>query len=63
MGDVLKLAVVSKRKKRGQGGGGDQLWLKRLAIQIAAQLPEKKEDALMVLILAERIVREFMMLD
>lgn len=34
--------------------------LKRLAIQIAAQLPEGQEDAIAVLRYAEELVREFL---
>jgi hypothetical protein len=62
MGDVLRL-VPPHRKKHGSGNGndgGEQCWLKRLAVQIAGQLPEDTADALTVLVLAERIVREFM---
>lgn len=36
------------------------MWRHRHAIQIAAQLPENVEDALEVLRLAERLVREFL---
>jgi len=34
--------------------------LRRLAIQIAGQLPEETEDALAVLAYARRLVREFL---
>lgn len=34
--------------------------LKRLAIQIAAQLPERQEDALSVLEFARKLVMEFL---
>lgn len=35
-------------------------WLRRQAIQIAAQLPENPEDALIVLSLAEGLQRSFL---
>lgn len=38
----------------------DDGWLRRHAIQIAAQLPEEQSDALAVLGLAKQIVEEFM---
>jgi hypothetical protein len=37
-----------------------ECWLRRQAIQIAAQLPEKPEEALEVLELAQKIVRDFL---
>jgi hypothetical protein len=35
-------------------------WLRRHAIQIAAQLPEKPEDAILVLDLARQLVEDFL---
>ncbi len=40
---------------------GDEMWLRRQAIQVAAQLPEKREDALRVLEYARDLVTEFLM--
>lgn len=37
-----------------------QNWHRRHAIQIAAQLPEGREDALLVLDLARKLVEEFL---
>ena len=39
----------------------DDGWKRRLAIQIAAQLPERPADALAVLALAEELVKSFLM--
>lgn len=36
-------------------------WLRRQAVQITAQLPEKPEDALAVLELARELVEQFLM--
>ncbi len=38
----------------------DNNWRRRHAIQIVAQLPEKSEDALMVLELAKELVQGFL---
>ena len=38
----------------------DHNWRRRHAIQIVAQLPEKTEDALVVLELAKRLVEDFL---
>lgn len=38
----------------------DQNWRRRHAIQIAAQLPENADDALMVLELARELVESFL---
>lgn len=35
----------------------DEIWLRRLGLQIAAQLPEDQEDALAVLAIAGSLVR------
>jgi hypothetical protein len=35
----------------------DEMWLRRLGLQIAAQLPENQEDALAVLAVAANLVR------
>lgn len=35
----------------------DEIWLRRLGLQIAAQLPENQEDALAVLEVAASLVR------
>jgi hypothetical protein len=35
----------------------DEIWLRRLGLQIAAQLPERPEDALVVLAVAADLVR------
>jgi hypothetical protein len=43
--------------------GHRQSWLRRQAIQIAAQLPESPEEALVVLGLAREIVDRFLMPD
>lgn len=42
---------------------GDTTWMRRHAIQIAAQLPERTEDALMVLELARKLVQTFLVDD
>lgn len=39
---------------------GHDAWLKRQAIQIAAQLPENRDDALAVLEYASQLVSEFL---
>ena len=36
-------------------------WRRRHAVQIAAQLPDNPDDALLVLELAEKLVKEFLM--
>jgi hypothetical protein len=59
MGSVTLLASAAGQKKRGRGPGGNQLWMKRLAIQLAGQLPENKDDALRVLAYTGKLVREF----
>ncbi len=41
----------------------DDMWLKRQAIQIAAQLPEDRAKALAVLEYAKTLVVDFMMPD
>jgi len=38
----------------------DNNWQRRMAIQIAAQLPERPEDALLVLELARELVETFL---
>lgn len=38
----------------------DDGWKRRLAVQLAAQLPEKPADALAVLALAETLVKTFL---
>jgi hypothetical protein len=60
MGTVTVFASASRQKKKRGGGshGGDQE-LKRLAIQIAAQLPQDTAEALLVLGYAGKVVREF----
>jgi len=39
---------------------GMEMWLKRQAIQVAAQLPEDRDDALRVLDYARELVTEFL---
>lgn len=51
--------VVTMTRKRHQSSE-EVLALKRLAIQIAAQLPEREEDALAVLEHAKTLVRSFL---
>lgn len=36
------------------------MWKRRLALEIASQLPERREDALAVLLLAQEVVDRFL---
>jgi hypothetical protein len=51
------------RNWRGLGMPDDQNWRRRQAIQIAAQLPEKTDDALAVLELTKELVVGFLCAD
>lgn len=55
----MKVIQMPTRKKMGQSAE-EVAALKRLAIQVAAQLPENERDALLVLEYAETIVRSFL---
>ena len=54
MPGVVQLEIV-------QRAPGDDGWQRRLALQLAAQLPEKPADALAVLALTEELVKAFLM--
>lgn len=49
--------MVSKRKPRRPG---EEAALRRLAVQLAGQLPENTEEAIRVLDLAKTLVRSFL---
>lgn len=51
------LQMSEKRKERRPRRDHDK-WIRRLAMQIAVQLPDNEEDALAILECAKRLVRE-----
>ena len=55
MSEIVKLDP--NNKKRGGNDGGDDSWIKRQALQLAAQLPDNNGDALKVLEWTATIVR------
>lgn len=56
---TLKLVAVTEAPETS----GDDMWLKRQAIQIASQLPEDQAQAVAVLDYARILVTEFMLKD
>lgn len=59
--EELGMGVTLLVSKEHPVNPGDEIWLRRQAIQVAAQLPEKREDALKVLDYARELVIEFLM--
>jgi hypothetical protein len=54
---VEKVTPLERKKKKSPPA--DDLWLRRQAVTIAAQLPENRDDACAILRYAEEIVTEF----
>lgn len=51
---------VTPLRRRPPRDPKDDKWLRRQGVQIAAQLPENREDALAVLAHARAVVRRFL---
>lgn len=58
-----RMAVISLASQEKSSDRGKEYWLRRQAIQVAAQLPEDREHALKVLEFAGELVRNFLGTD
>jgi hypothetical protein len=62
MESVVSVTRLAERENRPARDPTRELWLRRQAVQLAGQLPEKPEEALTVLVLMQRLVTEFLTL-